>query len=396
MRILFYAHSSTLYGANTSLINLLAGLKLLDKSLELHIIVPKETALIESLISENISYSIINHYYWIYDNELYQEKIKKDNSLGKAWKFKNKWQKRLKNHFLQNKHLKFVKEFSPDLIYVNSSLSPMGAYIANKLSIPFVWHHRETINDPVTSYYLDNTMSFKYYFKKASLHIYPSTFLRNYYKELFPEIASNDQIVKNGVAFLKDLPSQNPKRKNSKIKFGIVGRVNKQKGQKEVIDVFSRLNKNFKKNPLNNSFPELHIIGGGIVSYVNELKIKYNYDYIKFRGFVSSPYIFADIDYLIINARNESFGRVVAEANFLGIPVIALKSGALPELIKEGENGYLFENSDELLNIIKRVANLDLDQYEKLSASSQSVFSERFSIEQYSKEILAEINKLKI
>ncbi len=42
----------------------------------------------------------------------------------------------------------------------------------------------------------------------------------------------------------------------------------------------------------------------------------------------------------------ETFSIVIREANLLGLPVIASRIGAIPEAIKEGVNGFLFEPRD--------------------------------------------------
>ena len=42
----------------------------------------------------------------------------------------------------------------------------------------------------------------------------------------------------------------------------------------------------------------------------------------------------------------EAFGRVTVEAMLSGNPVLATDTGANPELIKEGETGWLFREGD--------------------------------------------------
>ena len=42
----------------------------------------------------------------------------------------------------------------------------------------------------------------------------------------------------------------------------------------------------------------------------------------------------------------EPFGRSVIEAFAAGVPVVAAKSGALPELVEDGVNGFLFDPGD--------------------------------------------------
>ena len=43
----------------------------------------------------------------------------------------------------------------------------------------------------------------------------------------------------------------------------------------------------------------------------------------------------------------ETFSLVIREANTLGLPVIASRIGAIPEVVKEGWNGFLFEPGDQ-------------------------------------------------
>src|SRR5680860_168299 len=148
MKLLFYSHSSTLYGASTSLVNLISGIKIQDASIEFHVVIPDEGPLSNYLKEENISFSVLPHYFWTYNLDLSNRKKKQNYLLWKIWFFKNKWEKRLKNRVYFNRHKEFVKEYAPDYIYVNSSLAPMGAKVATRLKIPFIWHHRETLDDP--------------------------------------------------------------------------------------------------------------------------------------------------------------------------------------------------------------------------------------------------------
>ncbi|WP_172411719.1 glycosyltransferase family 4 protein [Arthrobacter globiformis] len=55
---------------------------------------------------------------------------------------------------------------------------------------------------------------------------------------------------------------------------------------------------------------------------------------------------------------HEPFGLVVAEAGAAGVPVVALRRGAMPELIDEGVTGVLCERPDELPDAIKRAFEL--------------------------------------
>ena len=56
---------------------------------------------------------------------------------------------------------------------------------------------------------------------------------------------------------------------------------------------------------------------------------------------------------------NEPFGLSVVEAMACGTPVIAINRGSMPELIRDGENGFLVSNTNEAVNAVGRLAEID-------------------------------------
>lgn len=82
----------------------------------------------------------------------------------------------------------------------------------------------------------------------------------------------------------------------------------------------------------------------------------------------------------------ESLGIVGIEALACGIPVIASSSGAIPEYITDGYNGYLVEpgNSSQLKNAITRF--IDLSDEDKVEMSNNALNS----VKKYSAKVLGE------
>jgi glycosyltransferase involved in cell wall biosynthesis len=54
----------------------------------------------------------------------------------------------------------------------------------------------------------------------------------------------------------------------------------------------------------------------------------------------------------------EPFGMVVIEAMACGTPVVALRRGAVPELIKHGQTGIIVDSADEIPDAIARARRL--------------------------------------
>ncbi len=57
---------------------------------------------------------------------------------------------------------------------------------------------------------------------------------------------------------------------------------------------------------------------------------------------------YASADAFIFPSRTETLGLVLLEAMAAGCPVVAARSGGIPDIVTDGVNGYLFDPQDEL------------------------------------------------
>ena len=57
-------------------------------------------------------------------------------------------------------------------------------------------------------------------------------------------------------------------------------------------------------------------------------------------------------------------GLTVVEAMRYKIPIIANKNTAASDFIDDGMNGFLYENDNEIIDLIKRLDELDLKKYD--------------------------------
>ena len=62
---------------------------------------------------------------------------------------------------------------------------------------------------------------------------------------------------------------------------------------------------------------------------------------------------------LHLNTIPERFGLVLVEANAAGVPVVAMNLGSCPEVIKDGETGFLVENVTEAVAALGRISQID-------------------------------------
>lgn len=91
----------------------------------------------------------------------------------------------------------------------------------------------------------------------------------------------------------------------------------------------------------------------------------------------------------------ETFGLVILEANALGKPVIASRIGGMPEVIKEGETGLLFEagNVDELTQAMEWIWTHP-DEAVDMGKNARRHVEKKFGKERHYKKIMSIYEKL--
>ncbi len=149
------------------------------------------------------------------------------------------------------------------------------------------------------------------------------------------------------------------------IRFGIVGQISKVKGQWTVLQALLKLDTVL---PISLSLYGEPLIHDNehwqeIQTMIEELQQSgWQVDY---RGFKSNKLdIYNELDALIIPSLvPESFGLTAIEAMAREVLVITNRSGALTEIIKNRENGFLYnaESGDELIEIIRMLLDGQVD-----------------------------------
>ena len=162
-----------------------------------------------------------------------------------------------------------------------------------------------------------------------------------------------------------------------------VGQLEKVKGMDILIEAFGKIDKDFK----------LIIIGEGSERNTLENKIKslgLN-DRVELKGKLSLEqveYIMKNCYCFVLSSLSEGLPRVLLEAQSLSKPIIASNVGGIPDLIKVGENGFLFEpgNSDDLaqkLNTLMHEPSLAQAMGRKGRILIQENFSNEIYIKNY-------------
>lgn len=126
-----------------------------------------------------------------------------------------------------------------------------------------------------------------------------------------------------------------PRAPGGALRFGYMGRLEAAKGIAPLLEAFAAA-----------ALPqaELWVAGNGKPEVVEPLRQRYAQAPVRFLGRVAPRDFYPHIDVMVVPSQwNEPLGMVVAEALAFGKPVIGSRRGGIPEMIRAGENGLLFE-----------------------------------------------------
>ena len=102
--------------------------------------------------------------------------------------------------------------------------------------------------------------------------------------------------------------------------------------------------------PVLESIPDARLALVGDGPYREELEKHFADTHTHFVGYLAGEELasaYASGDAFVFPSRTETLGLVLLEAMAAGCPVVAANSGGIPDIVTNGENGFLFDPKDE-------------------------------------------------
>lgn len=283
---------------------------------------------------------------------------------------------------------KIIKDFKPDIIHIQNHFTLGRACLkaAKKMHIPIVG----------TNHFMpDNLVQFAPNFIEGTMiKVLWRDFLNVYNKldyvtapsraavKMLEDVGykKHAEVVSNGMEFEK-FKKRPPVEAHLK-KYGIdknlttflsVGRVEKDKNLDVIIEALSIYLKKHKA--------QLVLVGNGkfegeFKKVARNLKIR---DKVIFTGKISDrdvEEIYSVADVYVGAGTAELQGLSVMEGMASGLPVLAVNAVALPELVKNGVNGYLFELDAEELAQKMELITQDKKKLHQMAEKSLEIISE--------------------
>lgn len=261
-----------------------------------------------------------------------------------------------------------IQTVKPDIV-IGFWVHPLfyGKDLLKRNHIPYIYSLR---NDPRREYSSLTKFMMRRVVKCASYIVFQTKEAQEY----FSDIADGKSSVIHNPTYIKE--GQYKRISNPDNRIVSVGRLNEQKNQTMLINAFYKLRK------LDSSFAnlKLEIYGEGplretLQNQINQLGLQ-NCAFL--------PGAFPDVLDRINGARlfvlpslYEGMPNALIEAMCLGIPVLSsdCPCGGPRELIRDGDNGFLFHNNDEGDLVMKTKTILEKNDYQELVENEREIMN---------------------
>ncbi len=296
---------------------------------------------------------------------------------------------------------KKVKAFKPDIIHVHHPfwIGSLGVYMARRLKVPAVYTYHTRLEHYAHFVFLPGSL-----FRNIIAHFLVRRFANKCDAVIVPTDSTEEYLRMIGVTaptyvqptgieydrFQHVEPAQVEKlKKRLKIKdetvFVSVSRLSNEKNIDFMIDALAELKKNTDK-----AF-RLLIVGDGhqkqrLQAKIDELGLTQT---IQLVGSVA-PENMANWyqlgDAFLFASQSETQGMVILEAMAAGLPVVAVRSSGIDDVVEDGFNGYKTPAKQAVwLERVERILN-DESLRKELSDNAES-FAKAYSVERFSQDV---------
>lgn len=272
----------------------------------------------------------------------------------------------------------FITE-NPDIVHTNNDNIYDGYLVSRVLKIPHIWHMREYQTLDFNNYILPS----KKYFEKLLKGSYTVS-ITNDIKKFY----NLDNDKKDFVFYNPTLSSEKALEIYNKNKYFLVAnRLCSEKGIEDIIRAFAVF-----YNKHDNYV--LKLLGfEPTKGYVDKLRQLCEYlnitDSVEFLGYTEDVCSYmSNANALIVGSYYEGFGRMTAEANMLGLPVIGRNTGGTKEILELTGGGKTFNTIEEMADCMEYFAAMTTEEIRNFMEKPRKIAVESFSNEQHFEKMM--------
>ncbi|MEM2276402.1 MAG: glycosyltransferase [Thermoproteota archaeon] len=161
-----------------------------------------------------------------------------------------------------------------------------------------------------------------------------------------------------------------------------VGRLNEKKGVLDLVDAYSIVAEKLE------NCPKLLLFGDGVAEFIQRLRNKIKQKKLSDKVIVAGPIPNMEVPSLAANSlfivyatrEGEGIPRAIVEAMACGRPAVATEVAGIPDLVRDGETGYLVKPRD-VNALADKILTLIIDQVkrEKMGENARQLVEKEFS-----------------
>lgn len=279
--------------------------------------------------------------------------------------------------YLRNNHI--------ELVHLNSLLSSyIWAQAARECGIPYVWHIREFMFKDHKRTLLKPEI-IRTLLRNASAVIAISGAVREFWQDWS---GREIDLIYNGLPCKDYFIQHSSLFHTQEVNLVMVGRIVEGKGQIDVINAMSLLYEKGYQNLY------LKIVGyRGVTDYerkikkiIDESRVKSKIELIDFTYDLKKIREKCDIG--LTASVSEAFGRVTVENMLAGLVTVGADTGGTPEIVKDGETGYLYHQGspEDLARVLEEILR-DKEKAVSVAHKGQEYALSHFSISRTANEV---------
>lgn len=276
-----------------------------------------------------------------------------------------------------------------DIVHSNSSVTPLGRYIATEFNLPHLVHIREYGNKDFGLTYFPTNNSYYEYLKTNG--VFTACITKDIQRHFGLSSHPASKVIYNGI--IADMP-QLPSDTKPRSFLLYAGRIDKTKGLKELIEAYAIYKARVDVPlPLKVAGEELDkLYADGIRNYIHSNGLSAN---VEFLGKVKDmATLYTEAKAVVIPSYFEGFGRCMPEAMSYGCIAIGRNTGGTKEQLDNGmtltghEIGFRFSTTQEMAECLIRLHNSSDSELSALRQRALGCVQKLYSAETYIKGVI--------
>jgi len=171
---------------------------------------------------------------------------------------------------------------------------------------------------------------------------------------------------------------------NGPPRIACIGRIAPEKGQREFLLAAAKIGAEIPEARFT-IYGDVLFEDAGARRYAEEIRAMAANLRVEFAGWKADVFeALAATDLVLApSAAHEATTRVILEAFAAGVPVVAMRSGGIPEVVEHGRNGFLAGSVEEMAGL----ATEFLKKRPDLSRAAEDTWQTRFRLDRYREEV---------